>query len=89
MITLITVSDTWNHFRKAIEEYRHRLPKSVQYITIAPERSTERRRIIARETERIIDALKKVRGRAYLCDETGRTYTTRAFHTFLMREIQE
>lgn len=63
MITLITVADSWQHFRHPIEEYQKRLGKSIRYIQITPERlsATHTAQVIHRETERIIKTLEKMK----------------------------
>ena len=69
MITLITVSDSWNHFTQAIKEYKKRLSKTVRIIEIAPEKSVHPHIIVKKETERIIQCIEKSKGPIFLCDE--------------------
>jgi 23S rRNA pseudoU1915 N3-methylase RlmH len=63
MLSLITVSDTFQHFQVPIAEYIHRLSRDISIVHIPPEKSTDMRVIIKKETEKIIQVLKKKYGK--------------------------
>ena len=66
---IIAVSDSFSHFDAAIAEYKKRLGDFVQIIIIKPEKLSEPQIIPRRETERIVEYLKKEKLKAVLLDE--------------------
>jgi 23S rRNA (pseudouridine1915-N3)-methyltransferase len=78
MITILAVSDGYDHFREPIEEYLKRLGSDARVERVRPERKrTDPAGILAAETGRILEYLaKNPRLVPILLDERGKTETT-------------
>lgn len=74
---IIAVSDSFSHFEKSVAEYKKRLGDSVRMVIIKPEKLSEAATIPRRETERIVEYLKKEKLRVILLDEFGKGFSTR------------
>lgn len=59
MLQIIIVSDSFNHFEKPINEYIKRLGKDIKIIKIKPEKNGEIDTIIRKETDKILEIIKK------------------------------
>ncbi len=68
-ITLLHISDGYQHFDTAIQTYITRLARSVEIRTIRPVRHTRPDYIRREETKKIREILEKHKGIIYLCDE--------------------
>jgi 23S rRNA pseudoU1915 N3-methylase RlmH len=84
MFRIIAVGDDFHHFTSGIEEYMKRLP-SLSLKLIKSEKSTEAPRIIARETDRIIEYIEKEKLSVVYLDIAGKTYTTETFEKYIER----
>lgn len=58
-IKIITISDSNKHFSTAIDEYIKRLGKNINIISLKPEKNWETNKIIQKDTQNVINALKK------------------------------
>lgn len=79
MITLLAVSDGYKHFKEAIHTYETRIEKYTHIKLIKPISHTNTEYIRVKETLLIQEALKKLSGIVYLCDERGKGMTTTIF----------
>lgn len=59
MLQIIIVSDSFNHFEKPVNEYIKRLGKDIKIIKIKPEKNGEIDTIIRKETDKILEIIKK------------------------------
>lgn len=59
MISIITVSDSYAHFREPVEEYIRRLKGVVEVRHIKPEKSENPVLIRQKESQRILEFLQK------------------------------
>lgn len=78
MITILAVTDGYDHFDTPIREYMRRLGADAQVATVRPERKrTDPAGIVAAETERIMEFFaKNPRLTPVLLDERGKTEST-------------
>ena len=89
MFRVIAVGDDFHHFAAGIEEYKKRLP-TLSLKLIKSEKSTEIPRIIARETDRIIEYLEKEKLSIIYLDISGKTFSTEAFARYVEKvQIQK
>ena len=58
-ITIISISDSDKDFKPLVEEYSKRLGKEIKIVNIKPEKSGEVNKIIANDTQKVIDSLSK------------------------------
>lgn len=79
MITILSVSDGFKHFRGAIDEYIKRLGKHVHLRTIRPISHTNPEYIRERETLVLLEALSRLHGTVILLDERGKWLSTHDF----------
>ncbi|MDD2891936.1 MAG: 23S rRNA (pseudouridine(1915)-N(3))-methyltransferase RlmH [Candidatus Gracilibacteria bacterium] len=68
MISIVTVSDSYTHFREPIEEYIRRLKGVVEVKVIKPEKSENPALIRQKESQRILELLGKQKGLIVYCD---------------------
>ncbi|NDK19742.1 23S rRNA (pseudouridine(1915)-N(3))-methyltransferase RlmH [Candidatus Gracilibacteria bacterium] len=68
MISIITVSDSFAHFRESVEEYIRRLKGIVEVKNIKPEKSENPALIRQKESQRILELLGKQKGLIVYCD---------------------
>lgn len=79
MITILAVSDGYKHFKEGIKTYETRIERYATIKLIKPISHTNTEYIRVKETLLIQDALKKLSGIVYLCDERGKGMTTPLF----------
>jgi 23S rRNA (pseudouridine1915-N3)-methyltransferase len=79
MITIISISDGFQHFEEAIDIYISRLGKSIQEKKIKPVKHTLVSYIKREETKKLKEVLKKMKWHIFLCDERGSTLNTIKF----------
>lgn len=72
---LLAVCDDFHHFDAAIREYMKRLP-GLEIQCIKPEKSTDPKRIIEKESERIFEYLSKQKGYVLYLDILGKPLST-------------
>ncbi len=79
MYTIIAVTDSFGHFAPAVEEYRKRMGKSLEIITIKSEKSEDPKLVVRKETERIAKYLSDKNLKPLYLDIGGKTMSTEAF----------
>ena len=87
MIRILTVSDRYSHFEKAVSEYESRLSRTVEIVAVRPEKLTDPETIIRKETDRLIEHLERAKAPAFLLDELGNSYTTLALAGFVRKTL--
>ena len=83
MITILAVSDGYKHFDTPITEYTKRMQKYAKIQLIKPISHTNSEYIRVKETLLIQEHLKKFSGTIILCDERGKSLSTREFTEML------
>lgn len=86
---IIAVSDSFSHFEKAVAEYQKRLGDSVQTVIIKPEKLAEPSIIPRKETERVIEYLKKEKLKVILMDEFGKKFSTLELASMLRGKLDQ
>ena len=87
MYRIIAVADSFGHFSQPIEEYRKRLGKTLEIVTIKPEKSEDTKLVVRRETERIFKYLADKNLRPIYLDIGAKTISTEAFSTEIERRL--
>ncbi|MDQ1344414.1 MAG: rRNA (pseudouridine1915-N3)-methyltransferase [Patescibacteria group bacterium] len=87
MFRIIAVTDSFGHFAPAIEEYRKRLGKTLEIVTVKPERSEDPKLVVRKETERIGRYLAEKNVRPLYLDIGAKTLSTEAFATEIERRF--
>ncbi|OIP54277.1 hypothetical protein AUK10_01250 [Candidatus Gracilibacteria bacterium CG2_30_37_12] len=68
MISIITISDSFAHFREPVEEYVRRLKGIIEVKNIKPEKSENPVFIRQKESQRILELISKQKGLIIYCD---------------------
>jgi len=88
-VNIFVVADSPKHFLLAIAEYEKRLGKRCALVYLPPEKYGDTKKIIDKETSRIIEALKKKPGYTILLDVIGKEKDTMMLSTQLEKLEQE
>ncbi len=73
---VLFVADSFGHFETPMEEYRKRLGKSVEFVRIRPEKSSDPKTVVKKESERIAAFLDDKRVRPVYLDVGGPLWST-------------
>lgn len=76
MIRVIYVADNAGLFSESVSEYQKRLGTLIEVIRIKPVKNTEVAVMVREETGKIVECLKKIKGKIFLLDEYGDESTT-------------
>lgn len=87
MFRIIAVTDSFGLFSQGIEEYRKRLGKSLEIVTIKPEKSEDPGLVVRKETERISKCLAERNLRPTYLDVGAKTLSTEAFAAEIERRL--
>lgn len=87
MIQITIVSDSYSHFNEAIKEYLGRL-NNVIIKKIKPEKGTYKNFIIKKETEKILEVLKKEKWYNIYLDIKWDQFWTNELFDFIEKNIQ-
>lgn len=84
MFVILSISDSDKHREKVVEEYTKRLGKSVKIVNLRPNRNGTNQQIIEKDTEMIIEQLKKFsESTKILLSKEGKQLDTLALHKLL------
>ncbi len=87
MFKIIAVTDSFGHFASAIEEYRKRMGRDLEIVSIRPEKSEDPRFVIKKETERIAKCLSEKGLRPIYLDIDAKSLSTEAFANEIERRF--
>ncbi len=87
MYRIIAVTDSFGHFAQAVEEYRKRMGKSLEIVTIKPEKSEDAKLVVRKETERIAKYLADKNVKPLYLDIGAKTMSTEAFAVEIERRL--
>lgn len=85
-IKIISVSDSDKHFQSAIEEYTKRLWKTIEIITVKPEKNWNNEQIISKETDKIIEKISKIQWYKIVLNLNGKNLDTFEFKNIVEKE---
>jgi len=85
---IISISDSDKHFDTAIAEYKKRMWKSLEIINIKPIKYGEREIIITKETDLLIDKIKKIKKKlpessVFLLTKWWKQWSTESLNTYI------
>lgn len=87
MYRIIAVTDSFGHFAQAVEEYRKRMGKTLEIVTIKPEKSEDAKLVVRKETERIAKYLADKNLKPLYLDIGAKMMSTEAFAAEIERRL--
>lgn len=85
MIRVFCISDSDSHFSTAVETYLQRLRGEVELFRISPEKGSDPKMILRKETERIRTTLAKFKSKPIYLDIGAKLYSTEEFFEVIER----
>ncbi|USN58186.1 MAG: 23S rRNA (pseudouridine(1915)-N(3))-methyltransferase RlmH [Candidatus Peribacteria bacterium] len=79
MIRIYIFADSHKHFSDAMKEYEKRLGRGVEVVLLRPSKSKDPARVIAEDTQMMIQKLEKQSGYTFVLNPLGKEYSTEQF----------